>query len=392
MKKKIISLDNLKRKIVNFKKKNKKIVLCHGVFDLLHLGHINHFKEARNKGDILIVSITTDKYVRKGPNRPAFKEQDRMNALSAISSIDFIILNKDPTAVSIIKELKPNIYCKGKEYKLSKNDLSGEIKNEINALKKVKGKIFYTGGITFSSSNLLNTYGSVFTDNQKKTVEKIKKEHSFLDTKNLVDNFKNLKILVIGEIIIDQYIFCEALGKSGKEPIMVLKDIKTEEYLGGAAAVSRHISTFCNKITLLSMLGEKSEFYKKINKELPKNVRFDFIRKDNSSTILKKRFLDYISNNKVLGVYKINDDPLNKKNENLFNEKLKKLLPKFDLVVVSDYGHGLISKKSAQIICKNSKYLALNAQVNAANIGYHSMKKYKNVDCVIINNSELRHE
>ena len=279
MHKKIISIENLKRKILNFKTKSKKIVLCHGVFDLLHLGHINHFKEAKNKGDILIVSVTPDRYVRKGPNRPAFNEQDRMNALSAIDIIDFITLNKNPTAVSIIKELKPNIYCKGKEYKLFKNDLSGEIKNEVNALKKIKGKIFYTGGATFSSSNLLNKYASVFSTNQKNMIEKIKKKYSFLEIKNLIDNFTNLKILVIGETIIDQYIFCEALGKSGKEPILVLKDIRAEDYLGGAAAISRHISSFCNKITLLSMLGEKSEFYKKIKNEMPKNVKFDYIQK-----------------------------------------------------------------------------------------------------------------
>ena len=74
------------------------------------------------------------------------------------------------------------------------------------------------------------------------------------------------------------------------------------------------------------------------------------------------------------------------------NNQLKKIIKKFDLVIVSDYGHGFISKKSANIICKNSKFLALNAQVNAANTGYHSMRNYKNVNCVIINERELRHE
>ena len=80
------------------------------------------------------------------------------------------------------------------------------------------------------------------------------------------------------------------------------------------------------------------------------------------------------------------------KDEKLFNNILKKTIPNFDLVIVSDYGHGLISKKSANLICKLSKYLALNAQVNAANVGYHSMRNYKNVDCVIINEKEIRHE
>ena len=140
------------------------------------------------------------------------------------------------------------------------------------------------------------------------------------------------------------------------------------------------------------MVGEKGEHLEKIKKRLPNNINFKYIKKKNSPTIIKRRFLDKISNNKVLGVYTINDEILSGKNEKLFNNILKKTIPNFDLVIVSDYGHGLISKKSANLICKLSKYLALNAQVNAANVGYHSMRNYKNVDCVIINEKEIRHE
>ena len=223
-------------------------------------------------------------------------------------------------------------------------------------------------------------------------IKKIKKNYTFFKIRNLIDKFKKLKVLIIGETIIDQYVFCEALGKSGKEPVLVLKDIKTEEYLGGAAALSRHLSPFCNQISLLSMVGEKGEYLKQIKKKLPINVNFKYIRKKNSPTILKRRFLDHVSNNKVLGVYKINDEILSTKQDKLFYNLLKKTLPKYDLVIVSDYGHGLISNRSANLICKVSKYLALNAQVNAANVGYHSMKNYKNLDCVIINKREMHQE
>ena len=131
---------------------------------------------------------------------------------------------------------------------------------------------------------------------------------------------------------------------------------------------------------------------KKLKKDLSSNIKFQFIKKKNSPTILKKRFLDNIGNKKVLGVYKINDENLEKQNEKKFNNYLLSNLHKFDLVIVSDYGHGFISKENAKLICKNSKSVALNAQVNAANIGYHSMRKYNNINCVIINETEIRHE
>ena len=114
------------------------------------------------------------------------------------------------------------------------------------------------------------------------------------------------------------------MGKSGKEPVLALREMKSETYLGGALAITRHISKFCDKAYLLTMLGEKKEFLTDIKKNFEKNVSFDFIKKTNSPTIFKKRFVDYISNNKVLGVYNINDDPLIEKDENTLNKKLKK--------------------------------------------------------------------
>ena len=85
---KIVSISNLSKIISKFKKEGKKIVHCHGAFDLLHIGHINHFQEAKKLGDILVVTVTQDKYINKGPNRPIFNLNIRMDALAAIKDID----------------------------------------------------------------------------------------------------------------------------------------------------------------------------------------------------------------------------------------------------------------------------------------------------------------
>jgi len=392
MKKKILSIKNLPQIISKERNRGKKIVLCHGVFDLLHIGHIKHFKEAKDLGDVLVVSLTPDIYVNKGPKRPAFKEKLRREAIAALDVVNYVVINNTPTAINMIQKVRPNVYCKGPDYKNNQNDISGKIKDEVKAVKNAGGKIFYTEDITFSSSKLLNEYVDIRSNMQKTIIKKIKQKYSFAKIRTLIEGFKKIKVLVLGETIIDQYVFCEALGKSGKEPVLVLRDLKTEEYLGGAAAISRHLSPFCKKISLFTMIGQKGEYLNQIKKKLPKNVSLKYIKKKNSPTIIKRRFLDNISNNKVLGVYTINDDNLIPKEEKNLNNLLKKIIPKYDLVIVSDYGHGFISNKSANLICKKSKFLALNAQVNAANVGYHSMRNYKNVDCVIINEKEIRHE
>ena len=141
MNRKIKNLQELQQITTDLKSEGKKIVHCHGVFDLLHIGHIKHFEEAKSFGDILIVTITADKYVQKGPNRPAFNSQLRLEALQALESIDYVSINKWATATETIKALRPNIYCKGPDYKDHSSDLTGKITDEEAAIKFVGGKI-----------------------------------------------------------------------------------------------------------------------------------------------------------------------------------------------------------------------------------------------------------
>jgi len=392
MTEKIKTLIKLKKIISDLKSTDKKIVHCHGVFDLLHIGHIKHFEEAKSFGDVLVVTITPDEFVHKGPNRPAFTTALRLEALAALESIDFVSANEWPIAVDTIKMILPDIYCKGPDYKDHKDDVTGKIDDEEKAVKSVGGKIMYTADITFSSSSLLNKFGDVYNKSQKSFIETQLKGGNFEEIKIKIDELQNLNVLVVGETIVDQYVFCEALGKSGKEPVLVLRELEMEQYAGGAAAIARHLSDFCGTVSLLSMLGEKKEHEQFVLDSLPNNIEPYFIYKKAAPTITKKRFVDYISKNKSLGVYSINDSQMNDKNLNQLHAYLDDLIPKHDLVIISDYGHGFISRETAKLISKQPIFTSLNAQVNAANIGYHTMNNYRNIDCVIINEGELRHE
>ena len=120
--KKIVSIEVLEKIISKLKAKGKKVVLCHGVFDLLHIGHIKHFHGAKNLGNVVVVTITPDRFVNKGPSRPAFNERLRLEAVAALEVIDFVALNTTPTAVNVIKKIQPNIYCKGPDYENHQND------------------------------------------------------------------------------------------------------------------------------------------------------------------------------------------------------------------------------------------------------------------------------
>ena len=133
MNKKIIEIDKLKEKLITTK---GKIVLTHGVFDLFHIGHLKHLKEAKKYGALLIVSLTRDKNVMKGPDRPYYNEKLRAEMLATLEFVDYVTFSNSKSAVDVIKKIKPDYYIKGKDYSNDKYDVTGKIKLEANEVKK----------------------------------------------------------------------------------------------------------------------------------------------------------------------------------------------------------------------------------------------------------------
>src|SRR5437764_678277 len=138
---KIKRIDELAKALASFRADGKKIVHCHGVFDLLHIGHIKHLEAARNLGDALVVTITPDRFVNKGPHRPAFPERLRAEALASLACVDFVGINEWPTAVELIQRLKPNFFVKGVAREAGKRDHTDAIQREQDAVKAAGGEL-----------------------------------------------------------------------------------------------------------------------------------------------------------------------------------------------------------------------------------------------------------
>ena len=372
------------------KNRKKRIVLCHGVFDLLHLGHIKYLQEAKSFGDVLLVTITPDRFVNKGPGRPVFNEKHRAEAIAALDVVDYVSINDWPTSVETIKGLKPDLYVKGSDYSDYKQDVSGNIQLEEDAVKSVGGVINFTSDITFSSSSLINQRFSQITNEQQQFIDKLKEKYTFANITEYIDSLKKLKVLLVGEVIIDEYIFCNTMGKSGKEPVLVSKKLNVEKYAGGILSVANQISDFCKGGKILSYLGEKDDQNEFINRNLSSNINLDVIIKSNSPTILKTRFIDNYTKTKSLGVYDINENLLEKQEEEELYLKIDNIIGQYDVVIAVDYGHGLLTPKIINQIENKSNYLALNTQMNSFNMGHHRLSKYCNVNYVCVHEGELR--
>ena len=154
---KILSLEKLAEKIRDVKSQDKTIVHCHGCFDLMHPGHIKYFQAAKRMGDILIVTVTPDRYVDKGPDRPVFPEMLRAESIAALECVDYVAINQWPTAVETLRLLRPHFYVKGQEFE-NLEDKTGKLQKEYEVVKEVGAEIRFTHEIVFSSTKLLNTY------------------------------------------------------------------------------------------------------------------------------------------------------------------------------------------------------------------------------------------
>lgn len=154
---KIFEVEELAKKVNKLKSKGKKIVHCHGCFDLMHIGHIKYFQAAKKMGDVLVVTLSPDMYVDKGPGRPVFNQNLRAEAIAALECVDYVAINKWPTAEDTLRILKPDVYVKGQEFE-NLEDKTGKIQKEYEVAKETGTQVRFTHEVVFSSTQLLNKY------------------------------------------------------------------------------------------------------------------------------------------------------------------------------------------------------------------------------------------
>ena len=388
---KVIDLKGLAEilKAARSENKTKAVVHCHGVFDLLHVGHIRHFEQARKMGDLLVVTVTPDRFVNKGTHRPTFPEALRAEAISALEVVDYVAINNWPTAVETIQLLRPDVYCKGAEFRKKHVDAETNMLPEIAAAGEVGTRVEYTDDIAFSSSELLNRHFTPFPPETDAWLNGFRKKYKAEKILEYLDGVSSLKAMVVGEAIIDEYVFCQAIGKSTKDPMLACQYISTESFLGGSLAVANHLAGFCDDVALITCLGDEERREDFIRDALLPNVRANFVTKKRAPTIHKRRFVDKYSENKLLELYLMEATPLSEEEENEMMEKLDLALNEYDVVIAADYGHGMLTESAVETLCDKASFLVVNTQSNAGNRGFNHISKYRCADYVCLAGYEI---
>ena len=380
----------------NLEKQGKKIVLCHGVFDLLHYGHIEHLNEAKMQGDVLVVSVTAAKYVNKGPGRPFFNDQQRLSFLSALECVDYVILSEAMTVHEVVKYVQPDIYVKGQEYADASSDVTGNIGPEQQIVEQYGGRIYFTRGEVYSSTKLLNNFFGALPEAVVGKARELQAKYGLdvaKQVRSIVDGFDKLNVLVVGDIIIDDYVFCKVQGLTTKDAAMSTRYDFQERYPGGALAIARHLANFAGKVTLLSMMGPEKDISEYIMQKMTQ-VECRIVQEKHFVTAVKKRYLKMHPirqvYEKLFSVNRLLDiDDIRQVDYSNFYRNLEEMLPQYDMVVVCDYGHGLLGKKAISLLQDKSRFLAVNCQTNSSNYGMNVITKYDKADAFVVDEREL---
>lgn len=387
---KVKTLEELAETVAHLKAKGLKIVHCHGVFDLLHPGHIRHFEGAKKEGDVLVVTITQDEHVNKGPGRPVFNQRLRAESVAALHSVDYVAINRWPSAVEPITLLKPHVYVKGSDYSSPESDVTGAISREQEAIESVGGRLHFTNDITFSSTELLNNHFDVYPEDARMFLKGFRQRYSDDAIVKELERIRRLKVLVIGETIIDEYHYCQAMGKSPKEFVVTTKYLRDEEFAGGVLACANHVAGFCEEVHLVTCLGTHGSREEFIRGHLKPNITTQFFYRDDASTIVKRRYVDPVFLAKMFEVCFLDDSDIPEHTAKEMGDYLASVLDEYDLVLVADYGHGLMKSELVNLLCSRARFLAVNTQTNSANTGYNLITKYPRADFICIDEPEMR--
>lgn len=359
----------------------KTKVLVTGVFDVLHPGHLRMLKFAKTLGDELIVGIYSDKYAKQSSK---VKEEYRKEMLENSVYVNKVIIINVALENFILK-IRPKIIVKGNEFQNSNN-----IEEKI--IKKINCKlIFYSGENLFSSLDLLKSDFDINNYIKLKYPYQFIRRHKALkaNLKKTLNKFKNLKICVIGDLIIDEYIICEPLGMSREDPSVVFTPINKELFVGGAGIVSMHASSMGAKVDFITVSG-RDKYTNFAKKKLNQSKINQTIIIDNDrKTLIKKRFRTREKN--IFKLSHINHKDISLEIQDKIFKKIKSKIKNYNALLFSDFNYGCLPEILVNRICSLCEKFKVQIFADSQSSSqFGDIQKYSNMDIIFPTEYEAR--
>ncbi|OFW26687.1 MAG: ADP-heptose synthase [Acidobacteria bacterium RIFCSPLOWO2_02_FULL_59_13] len=233
--------------------RTKKVIMCHGAFDVVHPGHVRHLLYAKTKADVVIASLTADEHIKKGNMRPYVPEDLRAVNLAALEMVDYVVVDRDPTPLRNLALIQPDYFAKGYEY--TAGAVHPKTQEEIDVLESYGGEIIFTpGDIVYSSSALIELAPPSIAVEKLMTLMAAEGV-SFKDLRDALGKLKGLRVHVVGDTIVDSYTYCSMIGGMTKTPTISVRFEKKVDYVGGGGVVAKHLRAAGADVTFSTVLG-----------------------------------------------------------------------------------------------------------------------------------------
>jgi len=383
-KNKIVDAGQLERVVAGARRAGKTLVQCHGCFDIVHPGHIRYLQFAREQGDVLIVSLTGDSDIDKGTGRPYIPQELRAENLAALMAVDYVHIHPLPTAEDLLAIVRPNVYVKGAEYEHATDP---GFLAEKSVVESHGGRVIFSSGeVVFSSTELI---GRVRDDSANEDrLGYVTRRHGIdhASVQRTLERFRRLRVLVLGDLVIDRYVFCDAIGVARESPMMSLIQRDEQTCLGGAGIVARHVAGLGARAFLLST-GARDDR----TDEAKRTLRADGIEtsliESRPSIVEKTRYL--AEDTKLFKVDQGQRLPLDSLAEREAAVVLERQARAADAVIICDFGYGMITRS---LLARVLPMLRHNVPVLTADVsgGQASLLEFRHVDLLCPTEREAR--
>lgn len=382
MERKIISIYAIAQHVRELRAAGKTVVQCHGCFDLVHPGHIRYLQFARQLGDHLLVSVTGDSGMNKGPARPFIPQELRAENLAALEFVSMVVIDPHPTACELLQLVRPDVYVKGREYAGSSDP---RFRRESEIVQGYGGKvIFHSGDVVFSSTRLIQ---SIDRDAQldearlRTLCERGKINRAAVA--RVLDSFENCSAVVVGDAIRERYVLCDQAAGSGDAPMMSVQALEVTEFWGGAAAVAIQLAALGVQSRFITCAKE-SAAREQLECDL-RNAGVDVAVID-TQTDLPRQTTFVADEAKLFRVTHGNACPLDSQREQRTFAAIRDRLTAEAVAIWCDAGYGTISAS----LVRQAQAQPSVARIGTASGGGGDFLMFRDFDLLVLSERRLR--
>jgi len=382
---KILTRKELADRVREHQAAGQRVALCHGCFDIVHPGHVRHLQEAARLGDRLVVTITSDAQLNKGEGRPLIPQELRAENLAALDCVDWVAINDEPTAITVLEHVRPDLYIKGKEYEQNHDP---RFEAEKAAVEAYGGRVVFSSGeVVFSSTALIHAMTDQ-ADLQHDGIRRLMERHGLdMDSVSaLVAGFQGQRVLVIGEPVTETYVICDRPEVAGDEAAMTLRPVERQTFDSGAVLIARHLAALGGCPTLLTALPRTPEAQALRQRLKQERIDTRWIEIESGLINIARYFVN------ATGVINI-DGSAPMTVDNAARKQLCSLATEqahhADAAIIVDRGHGLLSAATIEQLCESARphvqWLAGGAQGRRSNLS-----SLRRADLMCVGEDELR--